>query len=125
MSPADVKAKIPGQPGVRKRCIAAQNRFKKSKAALDNCWQMQLLGNSFRTHIVAPMWQDNEPCHSLFEKWQPDFQMIDDLIGRTARLLWKRTTLRLIFLLDAKLSSHDLNMVLTTIWAGNLHISLY
>ena len=114
MSPADVKAKIPGQPGVRKRFIAAQNRFKRFKAALDNCWQMQLLGNSFRTHIVAPLWQDNEPCHfcgklihfsarprnlslrcptraeispSLFEKWQHDFQMIDDMIGRIIRLL--------------------------------------
>ena len=31
------------------------------QAALDNCCQMQLLGNSFRTHIVAPMWQDSEP----------------------------------------------------------------
>ena len=114
MSPADVKAKIPGQPGARKMFIAAQNRFKRFKAALDNCWQMQLLGNSFRTNIVAPVWHNNEPCHfcaklihfsarprnlslrcptraeilpSLFEKWQHDFQMIDDMIGRITRLL--------------------------------------
>ena len=71
---------------------------------------MQLLGNSFRTDIVPQCGRTTSPVifavnlsfsarprdlsalrelkfRFLSEKWQHDFQMIDDMIGRITRLL--------------------------------------
>ena len=61
LSPDLLRAKIPGQPGIRKRFLAASRRHFKN--VLSNFWQMQLLGNAKGTHIAAPVWSGNEACH--------------------------------------------------------------
>ena len=63
LSPESLRTKIPGQPGIKKRFLAASRRFGHFKNVLLNFWQMQLLGNTKRTHIVAPAWCENEACH--------------------------------------------------------------
>ena len=62
--PIDVlRNKILGPPGMRKRFQAAKRRFCKFKDVLLNYWQMQLLGNSKRTHLAPPIWRDDDSCH--------------------------------------------------------------
>ena len=99
-----LRNKILGPPGMRKRFQAAKGRFCKFKEVLLNYWQMQLLGNSKRTHLAPPVWRDDESCHccgqllqfstrprilysncvahtdissDLFQKWCSDFDAID------------------------------------------------
>ena len=96
--------KILGPPGMRKRFQAVKRRFCKFKEVLLNYWQMQLLGNSKRTHLAPPIWRDDDSCHccgqllqfstrprilfsncvahtdissDLFQKWCSDFDAID------------------------------------------------
>ena len=63
LSTDSLRLKIPGQPGIRKRFLAASRRFAHFKNVLLHFWQMQILGNATRTHIVAPSWTENESCH--------------------------------------------------------------
>ena len=62
MSLQDMKSKLPGAPGPKKRFVAAKKGILRFQSAMHTVQRLQFLGAAKRPHIVAPAWQNNDKC---------------------------------------------------------------
>ena len=62
MAAAEIRLRIPGAPGAKKRFLAAVKRFSKFKDALSTFVRLHSLDVTPRSHVVAPTWDGNEAC---------------------------------------------------------------